>query len=84
MLLLGVIIFDLVRFGFYQKNITKPVFFQKKPQTKTGSNRPVLVRLGYFRTKTSFFSLAWVFLSVWIRFDFFSFRLIKLKPNRTG
>jgi hypothetical protein len=44
------IIFGLVR--FLLKKVIKPVFFKK---TKTGSNQPVSVRFGYFRTKTSFF-----------------------------
>jgi hypothetical protein len=77
---------DYFRFGlvFIKKNLIKPNFKKKnrnrfKPtgfssvwffRTKTGSNR---FGSGFFR-----------FFSVWVRFGFFSFRLIKPKPNRTG
>ena len=60
-----------VRFGFYQKKITKPNFFFLK-KTETGSNRPVSVR--FFREKNrfkpvwlSFFGLA-RFFPVWLGF----------------
>jgi hypothetical protein len=71
-----------VWFGFYKKNETEP----KQVQTDR-------FWFGYFGTKTSsnrfglvFFSLARFFLcfSVWVRFSFFGFRLIKPKSNRTG
>jgi hypothetical protein len=65
----------LVRFGFYQKKITKLNFFKKK--TETGSNRPVSVRFGFFGQKPVQISLAGIWLG------FFGFRLIKLKPNRS-
>jgi hypothetical protein len=72
----------LVRFGFYQKKITKPNFFLKK--TETGSNRPVSV--WFFRTKTGSTGLAQFFLfgsvfsglarffSVWLDFGLVFFR----------
>jgi len=51
------------------------------------------VGLGYFREKNRFkpvwFGFARFFsglariFSVWVRFNFFGFRLIKLKPNRS-
>ena len=81
------IIFSSVR--FLSKTITKPKF---KKKTKTGSNRPVSVRFGFLGQKPVllgfsvwlvFFRFGSVFL-VWIRFGFFSFRLIKPKQNRTG
>ena len=75
----------LVRFGFYQKN----------NQTETGSNWPVSVRFGFLGQKPVQTGLArffrfgsvWLgffsgFLSVSVRFGFFSFLFIK--PNRTG
>jgi len=54
-------------------------------------------RFGYFRTKTCFFPVwldfsglaqffpVWLgfFFPVWVQFNFFGFRLIKPKPNRT-
>jgi len=61
-----------------------------KKKTETGSNRPVLVRFGFLGQKSVlvgfsvwlvFFRFGSVFL-VWILFGFFSFRLIKPKPNR--
>jgi hypothetical protein len=36
---------------FLSKKVIK-VIFSKKNQTETGSNQPVSVRFGYFRTKT--------------------------------
>jgi hypothetical protein len=81
---------DHFRFGsvFIKKNIQTEFFFKKK--TETCLNQPVLVRFGFLEQKpvqtglARFFSgLAW-FFSVWVRFGFFSFRLIKLKPNRTS
>jgi len=85
------VIFSLI--WFLLKKIIKLNFFKKnRNQTEIGSNRPVSVR--FFRTKTGsnrfgsvsarfFAGLTW-FFSVWVRFGFFSFRLIKPKPNRTG
>jgi len=71
-----VIIFDLVR--FLSKKITKPFFLKKMVssqlnQTKTGSNRPVLVWFGFFRTKTGSTGLArffpvWFYFLVWLGF----------------
>jgi hypothetical protein len=77
------IIFGSVRFGFYKKKVTKPIKKKPKPvqtnrfqfglvfRIKTGSNRvgSVFFRFGSF-------------ISVWVRFGFFGFRLIKPKPNR--
>jgi hypothetical protein len=61
-----VIIFGSV--WFLSKKSNQTGFFLKiQNQTETGSNRPVLVRFAYFRTKTGFFGLARFFL-VWIRF----------------
>jgi len=62
------------------------IFFKK---TETGSNRPVSVR--FFRTKTGLARFFWFgsvffrffFGSGSIRFGFFSFRLVKPKPNRS-
>jgi len=71
------------------------VFIKKINQTKTDSNRLILVELGsvfleqkpvqtsfgsvFFRFGSVFF---W-FFSIWVQFGFFSFRLIKPKPNRS-
>jgi hypothetical protein len=78
---------DHFQFGLvFIKKVTKSVFFEK---TEIGSNRPVSVWFGYFRTKIGFFDLARFFpvslgfFLVWVRFDFFGFRFIKPKPNRT-
>ena len=91
---------DHFRFGsvFIKKsNQTEFIFLEKKPKpgqtdrfrfgyfrAKTGSNRfgsvfPVLAR--FFPVLARFFS---GFLSVSVRFGFFSFLFIKPKPNRTG
>jgi hypothetical protein len=88
---LGVIIFGSVL--FLSKKVTKPKFlFFKK--TETGSNRPVSVRFGFLGKKpvqtglARFFSVFSVlarffsgFFSISVRFGFFSFLLIKPKPN---
>jgi hypothetical protein len=87
MFMFRVIIF--IRFGFCQKNI---IIFLKKT-TETGLNQPVSVRIFRIKTSSNQFDLvlAWFFLvwlgffrvfSVWVRFGFFGFRLIKLKLNR--
>jgi hypothetical protein len=68
-----VIIFGSV--WFLSKKSNQTGFFLKiQNQTETGSNRPVLVRFAYFRTKTGFFRLGSV------RFGFFSFNI---KSNQT-
>ena len=67
-----------VRFGFFDKNLFKPV----------GSVFPVW--LGFFVFGSFFpvwigFFLVWLgFFLVSVRFGFFDFRLIKPKPNQTG
>jgi hypothetical protein len=82
------IIFGSVRF-LLKKNQTEFLFFfykKNRNRTETGSNRPVSVRFGFLGQKpvqtglTRFFVLARFFF---VRFGFFSFRLIKPKPNRT-
>jgi len=62
------------------------VFIKKNNQTETGSNRPVSVRFGCFGQKPVQTGLARFFpvLAQFFRFDFFSFGLIKPKPNQTG
>jgi len=52
---------------FIKKKVTKLKFFLK--QTETSSNWPVLVRFGFFRTKTGSNRLGSVF-SVWLGFQF--------------
>jgi hypothetical protein len=82
-----VIIFCSVRFLLKKNNETE-IFFLKK--TETGSNRPVSVRfgsivLGQKPVQTGlalFFWFGSVFFPDWVRFGFFGFRLVKLKPNR--
>jgi len=73
----GVIIFGSVR--FLSKKVTKPKFFKKK-KTETGSNRPVSVRFGFFRAKTSSNQFGSVFpvLARFSRFwlGFFRFGLV--------
>jgi hypothetical protein len=87
---IGVIIFGSV---FIKKNNQTEIFFKNKnrSRTETGSNRPVSVR--FFRTKPVQTGLVWfsrfgsvffLVFSVRVRFDFFDFRLIKPKPNRSG
>jgi hypothetical protein len=85
--LLGLIIFGLVWFGFYQKKITKLIFFFIK---KLKSNRNQFKPTGFgsvwfFRTKTGSNRFASVFFGLGsVRFSFIGFRLIKPKQNRTG
>jgi hypothetical protein len=74
----GVIIFYLIWF-LYKKKIWN--FFFK---TETGSNRPVSILFGFLGQKPVQTGLARFFFPVflvWVRFGFFSFRLIKPKPN---
>jgi hypothetical protein len=79
-----VIIFGSVRFGFYQKKVTKPKFF-KKSKTKTGSNRLVSVRfLGQKPVQTGldlFFGWLGLF-SVWVWF--FQFQAYKTETEPVG
>ena len=80
-----------VRFSFYKKNNQTEFFFKNQNRTETGSNRPVSVQFGFLgqkpvQTGLTRFSEFWLgffsgFGSVW--FGFFSFLLIKPKPNRT-
>jgi hypothetical protein len=84
---------DYFQFGsvFIEKNNQNNFFFK----TETNSNRPISVRFCYFRTKLGsnqfgsvfrfdlVFSGLARFFFVWVWFGFFSFRLIKSKPNRT-
>jgi hypothetical protein len=80
---------DHFLFGsIFIKKISKPEFFSLK-KTETDSNWFDSI----FSVWLDFFGLAWFFqfgsvffwfLSVWVRFGFFSFRLIKPKPNRTS
>ena len=57
-----------IQFGFYKKKVIKLNFFKKNQnRTETGSNRPILVRFGFFRQKPVdpvFSGFAWFF-----RFD---------------
>ena len=81
-LCLRVIIFGSIQFLLKKNNQTE-FFFKKKSRFK-------LVWLGFgsiFSSLARFFSgLACFsgFSSVWVRFGFFGFRLIKPKLNRTG
>jgi len=68
-----------VRFGFYKKQVTKLIFFLKK--TKISSNRFGLVFSVFFGL-TRFFPDLFLYLGS-VQFSFFTFRLIKLKPNRS-
>jgi len=84
-----VIIFSSVR--FLSKKVTKPKFIFLKKKPKPGQTdrirfgflgqKPVQTGLARFFRFGSVFS---GFLSVSVRFGFFSFLLIKPKPNRTG
>ena len=69
------IIFGLIRFLY--KKVTKPNFFLKKPKSVQTD------RFWFGSVFSGFFYLA-RFFSVWVRFGFFGFRLIKPKSNRTG
>jgi hypothetical protein len=80
---MGINMSDYFRFGLvFIKKITKPVFFKKLELVQTD-------QFQFFRTKTgsnrfcSFFSRLTRIFTVWVRFGFFSFRLIKPKPNRS-
>jgi len=59
---------DHFRFNLVLIKKTKLNFFLKK--TKTGSNQPVSVRFGFFRTKPVQTDLAWFWL------DYFGFGLV--------
>jgi hypothetical protein len=81
---------DYFLFGsIFIKKISKPEFFLKK--------KPKLIQTGLTRFWLGFFQFGLVFsvwlgfgsvffwlLLVWVRFGFFSFRLIKPKPNQTS
>ena len=87
-LCLRVIIFGSIQFLLKKNNQTE--FFLKK-KTETGK-KPVqtgLARfwLNFFQFGSVFFWFGLFFpdfFSVWVRFGFFGFRLIKPKLNRTG
>jgi len=65
---------DHFRFGLvFIKKSNQIEFFLKKP-------KPVQTLLGFFRFGSVFFPV----FPAWVRCDFFSFRLIKSKPNQTG
>jgi len=76
MCILGVIIFYSVRFLSKKSNQTE-IFFYKK--TETGRFRFGSVR--FFRKKTDSNQFDLVFFPGFFRFGFFSFTLIKPKPN---
>jgi len=61
-----------------KNNQTEFYFFKKSKPVQTDRFRFGSVR--FFRTKTSLAR----FFSVWVRFGFFGFRLIKPKQNLTG
>jgi hypothetical protein len=83
---------------FIKKKITKPKLKKPKPvQTdrfrfgflgqkpaQTGLARFFRFWLGFFSFGSVFSWFGSGFFLVWVRFDFFSFRLIKPKLNRTG
>ena len=72
---------DYFRFGliFIKKNNqTEFYFFKKSKPVQTDRFR--FGSVWFFRTKTGLAR----FFSVWVRFGFFSFRLIKPKQNLTG
>jgi hypothetical protein len=77
-----VIIFGSIQFLLKKNNQTEFFFFKK-----AGSNWFGSVLAQFFPVWLGFF-LVWLvfsgFSSVWVRFGFFGFRLIKPKLNRTG
>jgi flagellar biosynthesis protein FlhB len=77
-----VIIFGSIQFLLKKNNQTEFFFFKK-----SGSNWFGSVLAQFFPVWLGFF-LVWLvfsgFSSVWVRFGFFGFRLIKPKLNRTG
>jgi hypothetical protein len=87
-----IIFLEVIIFGsvWFKKKIIKSKFKKKWNQTETGSNRPISVRFnlepGSNRFDSVFSVLARVFFGFFClaRFFFFSFRLIKSKPNRTS
>jgi hypothetical protein len=73
----------LVRFDFYKK-IIKLKYLKKKPKPiQTDRFQFGLVFYDKNRFKPVWLGFFPVFF-VWVRFGFFDFILIKLKPNRTG
>jgi hypothetical protein len=70
--LIWVIIFYSVRFLSKKSNQTE-IFFLKKTETE-----PKPVQTSWFRFGSVFL---FGFFPVWVRFGFFGFRLIKMKPN---
>ena len=70
-----------VRFGFYQKKVTKPNFFKK---TKTGSNRLVSVRFFWTKTGSTRFGLVFsVWLVFFFQFGFGSVRFFQFQTCKT-
>ena len=80
---LGVIIFGLIRFLYKKSNQTEMFFFKKPKPVQTDRFRFGSVLARFFDLARLFSGLA-RFFSVWVRFGFFGFRLIKPKSNRTG
>jgi hypothetical protein len=84
-LILGVIIFSSV----FIKKSNKTSFLKKKTKpTGFGSDISEQIWLDFFSIWLSFFRFGSVsglaqFFPIWVRFGFFSFRLIKPKANRT-
>jgi hypothetical protein len=77
---------DYFLFGlvFLKKKFSLVIFF-KKNQNRVKPTGFGSVLFGFFRTKTGlawFFPVWFGFLPVWVWFGFFSFRLIKPKPNQ--
>jgi hypothetical protein len=83
-MILKMVMFVITRGDYFRsdsifiKKITKSVFFEKN------RNRFKPTSFGYFGKKNRFKPVWLGFFPVWVRFDFFGFRLIKPKPNRTS
>jgi len=77
---------DHFRFGsVFIKKITKPNFFFKKTETEPNPVQTDQFRFSFLGQKPVQTGLAQFFQVFFglVRLGFFSFRLIKLKPNRT-
>jgi len=70
-IIIRVIFFDSI---FIKKKKPNPILKKKTKSVQTGLARFFLVWLD--------FSVWFSFFPVWVRFNFFSFRLIKPKPNQ--
>jgi len=71
---------DHFRFGFYKKKSNQTETFFLKPKPNWNRFKPT----GFGSARFFQFSSVFFQFFIWVRFGFFSFRLIKPKPNWTS